>query len=76
MTGTDFFLKNLNYQTLTCTSQSGLFTKKSVPGIFEPPCIYPELLILDYIRPAVTYEAETWTMTKKEEQEALLIFER
>jgi hypothetical protein len=27
------------------------------------------------IRPAVTYGAETWTMTKKEE-EALLIFER
>jgi hypothetical protein len=27
------------------------------------------------IRPAVTYEAETWTMTKKEKQ-ALLIFER
>jgi hypothetical protein len=27
------------------------------------------------IRPAVTYGAETWTMTKKEEQ-ALLIFER
>jgi hypothetical protein len=27
------------------------------------------------IRPAVTYRAETWTMTKKEEQ-ALLIFER
>jgi hypothetical protein len=27
------------------------------------------------IRPAVTYGAKTWTMTKKEEQ-ALLIFER
>jgi hypothetical protein len=27
------------------------------------------------IRPAVTYGAETWTMTKKEEQ-SLLIFER
>jgi hypothetical protein len=27
------------------------------------------------IRPAVTYGAETWTMTKKEEQ-TLLIFER
>jgi hypothetical protein len=27
------------------------------------------------IRPVVTYAAETWTMTKKEE-EALLIFER
>jgi hypothetical protein len=27
------------------------------------------------IRPAVTYRAETWTMTKKEEQ-AVLIFER
>jgi hypothetical protein len=33
-----FFLKNHNYQTLTCTSQCGLFTKKSVPVIFEPPC--------------------------------------
>jgi hypothetical protein len=36
---------------------------------------YPELLKFDYIRPAVTYGAETWTMTKKLEK-SLLIFER
>jgi hypothetical protein len=39
MTGTDFFLKNHNCQTLTCTCQCGLFTHKSVPVIFESPCI-------------------------------------
>ena len=32
-----------NCQTLTCTSQCGLFTHKSVPVIFEPPCIIKEL---------------------------------
>jgi hypothetical protein len=40
---------------------------------------YPELLkfshIRHLIRPVETYVAETWTMTKKEEQ-ALLVFER
>ena len=40
---------------------------------------YPELLKIRLnkalIKPIVTYGAETWTMTKKEEQ-ALLIFER
>jgi len=30
---------------------------------------------ITYSRPVVSYEAETWTLTKKEEQ-ALLIFER
>jgi hypothetical protein len=40
MTGNDFFLKNHNYQTLTCTCQCGLFTQKSVPVISEPPCIF------------------------------------
>jgi len=28
------------------------------------------------MRPVVTYGAEAWTLTKKEEEEALLIFER
>ena len=38
---------------------------------------YPELLKLckTIIRPVVSYGAEAWTLTKKEEQ-ALLIFER
>jgi hypothetical protein len=50
MTGTDFFFKNLNYQTLTCTSQCGLFTKKSVPVIIEPPCNYRiACLIVNYV---------------------------
>jgi hypothetical protein len=30
---------------------------------------------VNYVRPVVSYGAEAWTMTKKEEQ-ALLIFER
>jgi len=41
--------------------------------------LYPEVLKFNYIipliRPVVLYEAETWTMMKREEQ-ALLIFER
>jgi hypothetical protein len=35
-----FFFKNHNCQTLTCTCQCGLFTHKSVPVIFESPCIF------------------------------------
>jgi hypothetical protein len=42
MTGTDFFLKNHNYQGRTDAAQCGLFTQKSVPVIFEPPCITRE----------------------------------
>jgi hypothetical protein len=32
MTGTDFFLKNLNYQGRTAAAQCGLFTKKISPS--------------------------------------------
>jgi hypothetical protein len=32
MTGTDFFFKNHNYQTLTCTCQVQLVYKKISPG--------------------------------------------
>jgi hypothetical protein len=36
----DWFFLNFSYQTLTCTCQSSTFTKKSVPVIFDPTCIF------------------------------------
>jgi hypothetical protein len=47
MTGTDFFLfVNILSQGRTAAAQCGLFTHKSVPVIFEPPCT---------TRPSITY---------------------
>jgi len=37
MTGTDLCV---NKPHCTAAAQGGLFTHKSVPVIFEPPCIY------------------------------------
>jgi hypothetical protein len=38
MTGTDFFFVVSLSQGRTAAAQCGLFTHKSVPVIFEPPC--------------------------------------
>jgi hypothetical protein len=38
MTGTDFFKKTIITKHLLAHVKCGLFTKKSVPVIFEPPC--------------------------------------
>jgi hypothetical protein len=39
MTGTDFFFKTIISQGRTDAAQCSLFKQKSVPVIFEPPCI-------------------------------------
>jgi len=35
-------------QGRTAAAQCGLFTHKSVPVIFEPPCILPKFQCLEY----------------------------
>jgi len=45
-------------QGRTAAAQCGLFTHRSVPVIFEPPCI---------ILPLVLYGCETWSLTLREE---------
>ena len=47
MTGTDLCV---NKPHCTAAAQYGLFTYKSFPVIFEPPCIFPYLL-----RPSFVY---------------------
>ena len=49
-------------QGRTAAAQCGLFTHKSVPVIFEPPCI--RNLLKCYIWCIVLYGAETWTVWK------------
>jgi len=40
-------------QGRTAAAQCGLFTHKSVPVIFEPPCNYMEILIFIYLLDAL-----------------------
>jgi len=43
-------------QGRTAAAQCGLFTHKSVPVIFEPPCIYNEILeVFSYVRTIYEY---------------------
>ena len=42
-------------QGRTAAAQCGLFTHKSVPVIFEPPCIYLSLIYLASISPTLCY---------------------
>jgi hypothetical protein len=46
--GLIFFKKNHNYQGRKDAAQCGLFTQKSVPVIFEPPCIKKKLIFHEY----------------------------
>jgi len=36
------------FQGRTAAAQCGLFTQKSVPVIFEPPCIYQRYYLIFY----------------------------
>ena len=47
MTGTDLYV---NKPHCTAAAQCGLFTHKSVPFIFEPPCICCLLVVLSCCR--------------------------
>jgi hypothetical protein len=42
------------------------YKKKSVPVIFEPPCIKIRIY-RNIIMPVVLYECETWSLTLREE---------
>jgi hypothetical protein len=42
MTGTDLYV---NKPHCAAAAQCGVFTYKSVPVIFEPPCIYDYVII-------------------------------
>jgi len=41
-------------QGRTAAAQCGLFTYKSVPVIFEPPCISPYGVKANYFHPAIS----------------------
>ena len=45
------------FQGRTAAAQCGLFTYKSVPVIFEPPCITQEIVVIPYRRFGITYRS-------------------